>query len=192
MHDGRGASAVKIAGKRIVGYPCYLSMEPVIDPMSIPKPANKPGKSASASSRFGACLLFAANALARSVTAIGDGEFAKLGLSYSHAYLLSELGLDAGITPTYLSETLLLSPSTITRLIEKLESKGLARRETVGKHTMVYATEAGAALAPSVIDAWQTNWAKFTDKLGEDETIALTKQIFAAAERLNACPDSDV
>jgi DNA-binding MarR family transcriptional regulator len=137
-------------------------------------------------------LLFAANALARSVTAIGDGEFAKLGLSYSHAYLLSELTSDTGLTPTYLSETLLLSPSTITRLIEKLESKGLAYRQTVGKNTMVYATEAGAALAPAVTNAWQANWTKFADKLGEAEAIALTKHIFAAAEQLNACPNAKV
>ncbi|MEZ0485164.1 MarR family winged helix-turn-helix transcriptional regulator [Fibrella aquatica] len=142
--------------------------------------------------RFGACLLFAANALARSVTAIGDGEFAKMGLSYSHAYLLSEIALTPGISPTYLSETLLLSPSTITRLIEKLEAKGLARRETVGKHTMVFATEAGAAMAPAVSSAWQKNWEKFTEKLGEDEAIALTKQIFSAAECLNTPSDPAV
>ena len=139
--------------------------------------------------RFGVCLLFAANALARSLTAIGEGEFAKMGLSYSHAYLLSEIALNPGNTPTYLSETLLLSPSTITRLIEKLESKGLARRETTGKNTMVFATQAGATLAPTVDEAWAANWVKFSDKLGEAEAIALTKQIFAAVEQLNADPD---
>ena len=139
--------------------------------------------------RFGACLLFAANALARSVTAIGDSEFAKLGLSYSHAYLLSEIALNPGSTPTYLSETLLLSPSTITRLIEKLETKGLARRETVGKNTMVFATETGAELAPTVANAWAANWVKFSNKLGEAEAIELTRQIFAAVEQLNSDPD---
>ncbi|MEZ0542125.1 MarR family winged helix-turn-helix transcriptional regulator [Fibrella arboris] len=148
-------------------------------------PGSGPKAAAVPPTRFGACLLFAANALARSVTAIGDGEFAKMGLSYSHAYLLSEIALHPGKTPTYLSETLFLSPSTITRLIEKLESKGLARRETMGKNTKVFATESGAELAPAVTDAWQANWEKFTDKLGEVEAIALTRQIFAAAERLN-------
>jgi len=138
--------------------------------------------------RFGACLLFVANALARSVTGIADSEFAKMGLSYSHAYLLSEIVLNPGSTPTYLSEILFLSPSTITRLIEKLEHKGLARRETGGKNTMVFATEAGASLAPAVTEAWQTNWTKFTDKLGEDDALALTKQIFSALEQLNADP----
>lgn len=166
-------------------------MEQVLNPTAPPDPVNGPEQPTSAASRYGACFLFAANALARSVTAIGDGEFAKLGLSYSHAYLLNEIALNPGMTPTYLSETLLLSPSTITRLIEKLEGKGLARRETEGKHTRVFATEAGAALAPAVGVAWQTNWEKFTGKLGEEEVIALTKQIFAAAGRLNAVADLD-
>ncbi|MBO0947847.1 winged helix-turn-helix transcriptional regulator [Fibrella sp. HMF5405] len=152
-----------------------------------------PGESGTAalSTRFGACLLFSANALARSLTTIGDGEFAQLGLSYSHAYLLNEIALNPGMTPTYLSETLLLSPSTITRLIEKLEGKGLARREMVGKHTMVFATQAGEDLAPAVDRAWQANWAKFSEKLGEDNALALTRQIFAAAERLNADPSGE-
>lgn len=167
-------------------------MEPVTDQTALPFPGKQPVKSTQSASptRFGACLLFAANALARSVTALGDGEFAKMGLSYSHAYLLSEIAMNPGTTPTYLSETLFLTPSTITRLIEKLEGKGLARRETVGKYTMVFATEAGAQLAPTVTDAWQANWAKFTDVLGEEEAIALTKQIFAAAERFSAA-DTD-
>lgn len=144
-----------------------------------------PNASAS-TSRYGACLLFAANALARAVTVIGDAEFAKLGLSYSHAYLLNEVAREPGQTPTALSATLFLSPSTITRLIEKLEGKGLVRRQPEGKRTMVFATETGQSLAPAIARAWQDNWVKFTDSLGEAEAVQLTKQIIAAAEKFSA------
>ena len=137
-------------------------------------------------SRYGACLLFAANALARAVTVIGDAQFAKLGLSYSHAYLLNEVAQEPGQTPTALSETLFLSPSTITRLIEKLEGKGLVRRQPEGKRTLVFATEKGQSLAPAIAKAWQENWAKFAENLGEAEAIQLTKQIIAAAEKFSA------
>lgn len=144
------------------------------------------------SSRYGACLLFAANALARAVTAIGDTEFARMGLSYSHAYLLSEVALNPGQTPTSLSETLFLSPSTITRLVEKLEAKGLARRQSEGKNTLVYATDKGNDLAPVVGEAWRSNWAKFSGRLGEKEAIDLTRLIFAATEKLLDEPDSEL
>lgn len=137
-------------------------------------------------SRYGACLLFAANALARAVTVIGDVEFAKLGLSYSHAYLLNEVAREPGQTPTALSETLFLSPSTITRLIEKLEGKNLVRRQPEGKRTLVFATQLGQSLAPAIARAWQDNWAKFADSLGEAEAVQLTKQIIAAAQKLSA------
>lgn len=155
-----------------------------MDPVStLPAPATTP------SSRFGACLLFASNALARAVTAIGDGEFAKMGLSYSHAYLLNEVATFPGQTPTSLSETLFLSPSTITRLVEKLELKGLVRRQTEGKNTLVFATPKGDELAPTVAEAWQQNWTKFADRLGETEAINLTQLVFAAAEKLGETPD---
>ncbi|MEZ0610311.1 MarR family winged helix-turn-helix transcriptional regulator [Fibrella sp. WM1] len=155
-----------------------------MNPVStLPAPATTP------SSRYGACLLFASNALARAVTAIGDSEFAKMGLSYSHAYLLNEVATYPGQTPTALSETLFLSPSTITRLVEKLELKGLVRRQAEGKNTLVYATEKGEALAPEVADAWQQNWVKFAERLGEKEAIELTRLIFAAAEKMGENPD---
>ncbi|MBO0930418.1 winged helix-turn-helix transcriptional regulator [Fibrella sp. HMF5036] len=145
-----------------------------------------PPETSASTSRYGACLLFAANALARAVTVIGDARFAQLGLSYSHAYLLNEVAQYPGQTPTALSETLFLSPSTITRLIEKLEGKGMVRRQPEGKRTLVFATETGQALAPAIAKAWQDNWATFAENLGEAEAVQLTKQIIAAAEKFSA------
>ena len=134
--------------------------------------------------RFSACLLFSANALARAVTAVGDAEFSRFGLSYSHAYLLSEVAQMPGATPSYLSAQLYLSPSTITRLIEKLEQRGLVSRRPDGKNTLVYATDAGLSLAPAIDRAWQQNWLKFSDALGEEDALALTELIFKAADAL--------
>lgn len=134
--------------------------------------------------RFSACLLFSANALARSVTAIGDAAFNQFGLSYSHAYLLNEVGITPGSTPTYLSEQLYLTPSTITRLIEKLEQKGLVTRRSEGKNTLVYPTESGQALIPGIEVAWQQNWDKFKAVLGEEDALKLTELVFKAADAM--------
>lgn len=138
--------------------------------------------------RFSACLLFSANALARATTAIGDAAFSRFGLSYSHAYLLSEVALMPGVTPSYLSQQLYLTPSTITRLIEKLEQKGLVIRRPDGKNTLVYATEAGQALAPAITEAWQQNWETFKAALGEEDALKLTELVFKAADALNEKP----
>lgn len=134
--------------------------------------------------RFSACLLFSANALARAITTLGEAEFNRLGLSYSHAYLLHEVALTPGATPSYLSQQLYLSPSTVTRLIEKLEQKGLVTRQADGKNTLVYATDAGQLLAPAIGEAWQQNWDKFKNVLGEEEALKLTELVFKAADAL--------
>jgi DNA-binding MarR family transcriptional regulator len=134
--------------------------------------------------RFSACLLFSANALARAITAIGDEEFGRVGLSYSHAYLLSEVITQPGITPSELSDTLYLTPSTITRLVEKLEQKQLVRRESEGKKTLIQPTEAGITLQVDINEAWNRVGQRYAAAIGEANICQLTKQVFQAANAL--------
>jgi len=139
---------------------------------------------AGAESRFSACLLFSANALSRAITAIGDEEFGRFGLCYSHAYLLCEVVDQPGITPSQLSETLYLTPSTITRLVEKLEQKHLVRRESEGKKTLIYPTPDGEALQPAVAQAWDRVGKRYSKAIGEADVCQLTQQIFKATQAL--------
>lgn len=134
--------------------------------------------------RYSACLLFSANALSRAITAIGDEEFGRFGMCYSHAYLLCEVVEQPGITPSELSETLYLTPSTITRLVEKLEQKHLVRRESEGKKTLIYATDEGAAIQPEIAQAWVRVGARYSHLLGETNVCQLTQQVFKAAKSL--------
>lgn len=134
--------------------------------------------------RYSACLLFSANALARAMTAIGDEEFGKLGLAYSHAYLLREVIDNPGVTPTHLSEVLYLTPSTITRSIEKLEMRGFVTRRSEGKNTLVDPTDQGKALDNALGEAWQRTWVRYAAAIGEVQAQNLTKQVFNAARAL--------
>lgn len=134
--------------------------------------------------RYSACLLFSANALARAITAIGDEEFGRFGLSYSHAYLLCEVIDQPGITPSQLSETLYLTPSTITRLVEKLEQKQLVRRESEGKKTLIYPTAEGEAMRTDITEAWERVGKRYSKKIGKENVCQLTEQVFKAAQAL--------
>ncbi len=136
--------------------------------------------------RFSACLLFSANALARALTAMSEEEFGKLGLAYSHAYLLCEVNIRPGITPSELSTLLFLTPSTITRLIEKLEQKGLVTRQTEGKNTLVYPTPQGEALQPDIMATWVQMNARYSTIMPEADARMLTQQVFQAAQLLSA------
>jgi DNA-binding MarR family transcriptional regulator len=134
--------------------------------------------------RFSACLLFSANALSRAITAIGDEEFGRFGMCYSHAYMLCEVVGQPGITPSELSETLYLTPSTITRLVEKLEQKHLVRRESEGKKTLIYPTSEGIALQPEIAEAWIRVGKHYSQLIGENDVCQLTHQVFKAAQAL--------
>lgn len=134
--------------------------------------------------RLSACLLFSANALARAITVIGDEEFARFGLSYSHAYLLCEVVDQPGVTPSQLSETMYLTPSTITRLVEKLEQKQLVRRESEGKRTLIYPTSEGSALRPAIAEAQQRAGIRYAQAVGEENIQSLTQHVFRAARAL--------
>ncbi len=91
-------------------------------------------------SRYGRCIYFSSNALARKTEKLANGIWKKVDLSPSHAYLLMIVLAEPGVQPGALSEELHLTPSTITRLIEKLEEKKLVIRTTEGKTTSVYPT----------------------------------------------------
>ena len=134
--------------------------------------------------RYSACLLFSANALARAITSIGDEEFGRFGLSYSHAYLLCEVDDQPGISPSQLSETLYLTPSTITRLVEKLEQKQLVRRESEGKKTLIFPTAGGEAIRPAITEAWGRVGARYSAIIGQENVCQLTQQVFKAAQAL--------
>jgi DNA-binding transcriptional regulator LsrR (DeoR family) len=77
-------------------------------------------------SKYNGCLYFAANALARKIEKLAIESWKPLDLSPSHAYLLMLVLEEPGLQPGCIANHLQLSPSTITRLIEKLEEKGLS------------------------------------------------------------------
>ena len=101
-------------------------------------------------SKYKQCLYFAANTLARKVEKLALESWKPVDLSPSHAYLLMMVLEEPGLQPGCLADHLQLSPSTITRLIEKLEEKKLVTRTTEGKTTLVFPSEKGKAMLPSL------------------------------------------
>src|ERR1700759_4045540 len=101
-----------------------------------------------ATSNYGRCLYYVSNVLAREMERIAISAWKPIGLPPSHAYLLMLVVGRPGIQPTLLSEEMKLKPSTITRLMEKLETKKLIVRTTTGKITNVYPTPKAKEMLP--------------------------------------------
>jgi DNA-binding MarR family transcriptional regulator len=102
------------------------------------------------SSRYAQCLYFMSGALARKMEKLAQESWKPVGLSPSHAYLLLAVLDEPGIQPGTLASQLQLQPSTITRLMQKLEEKKLIVRTTEGKLTNVYATPKAKELQPKM------------------------------------------
>lgn len=135
-------------------------------------------------SRFSGCMYFVSSAYARKIEKMAVQVWKKVDLSPSHAYLLMMVLDDPGIQPMTLSGELHLTPSTITRLIEKLEDKKLVTRITDGKLTNVYPTPKAKDLRPK-LNACQEEFMQVTiDSLGKEESDRLIKGLIKVADKI--------
>lgn len=132
------------------------------------------------------CLYYSLNAIARQISKMADEEFAITGLSPSHAFILMTINKNPGILAGEIARIMQLTPSTITRLIEKLENKKLITRESSGKFSMIYPTKKSLALNGSIQQAWRALYERYEKVLGEKESKALTEQVIFANRKLGA------
>ncbi|MBI5009984.1 MAG: winged helix-turn-helix transcriptional regulator [Bacteroidia bacterium] len=130
------------------------------------------------------CLYFSANALSRLMTKIADEEFAVIGLTSSYAFLLMTVNNKPGIQPNEISKQMQLSPSTITRLIEKMELKKLLERKTTGRTTEVYPTDKSKEMDKKIKEAWRNLYDRYSGLIGETEAKKLTANIYDALNKL--------
>lgn len=136
-------------------------------------------------SKYAQCLYFTSAALARKVEKLATESWKPVSLSPSHGYLLLAALDEPGIQPTALAEHLQLQPSTITRLLDKLEEKKLVVRTTEGKITNVYPTPKAKELQPKMIDCMKAFSAKYTALLGREESHQLVKDLAKIADKLD-------
>jgi len=132
------------------------------------------------------CLFYTANALARNLTRMTEEAFSRTGLAPSLAFVLMTVRNNPGIQPSEVARIMMLSPSTLTRLVEKLETKGLLSRQAQGKTIHITLTAQGEALGPALLEAWRDTHARYTAILGEGPSIQLTEQTYAAAVALDS------
>lgn len=135
-------------------------------------------------SKYCSCLYYSANALARIMTKIADEAFAHTGLTSSYAFLLMTVNDKPGIQPKEISRHMQLTPSTVTRLVEKMEHRGFLERKRVGRTTEVYPTIQSEELHPKIKGAWRNLYKRYADVLGKSTADQLTDLINEANEEL--------
>ncbi|WP_283606546.1 MarR family winged helix-turn-helix transcriptional regulator [Faecalispora anaeroviscerum] len=132
------------------------------------------------------CLFFSTTKLARELGRLADDAFYETGLSPSHAVLLYVVNLRGGIQQKAIGEMLHLTPSTITRLIEKLERKGLVEKRLEGKNVYLQTTSDGLAQQERIIASWNHLHEEYQNILTKTETARFLEISQKLLERLES------
>jgi DNA-binding MarR family transcriptional regulator len=129
-------------------------------------------------------LYYTTVALSREISTIAETAFLDLGLTPSDAYLIMVVNEKPKIQPTEISEKILLAPSTITRMVEKLEKRNILSRIQESKYTYVSATPKGQDLYAEIVKKWNEIDGIFLARLNAETVSSLVSITFDAAMKL--------
>ncbi len=135
-------------------------------------------------SRYSKCVYFSSNALARKIEKLATNSWKSVDLSPSHAYLLMMILDEPGIYPGALVNELLLTASTITRLLDKLETKKLVKRTAEGKTINVFPTSKAHSLQPQLKKCSDKFLENYCSILGKDNSEKLTRALNKITDKL--------
>ncbi|MEI6174815.1 MAG: MarR family winged helix-turn-helix transcriptional regulator [Bacteroidota bacterium] len=130
------------------------------------------------------CLYYSSNALARVVTRMAEVEFSAVDLAPSYAFVIMTVNKNPGIHAGELAEIMMLTPSTMTRLVDKLESRGLVKKHNEGRITMIYPTATSVEMNEAIKAAWHKLYLRIADVLGKENARQLTGSVFQSAIKL--------
>lgn len=129
-------------------------------------------------------LFFLTTALSRKLARQADEACGRLGLSFSHTLILMLVEEQPGIQPGMLARKVHLKPSTVTRLVQKLERRGLVEKESEGRATSIVCTTKGEELISDIEEIWRNLMEQKKDELGERYVAVLSEMISKAIEEV--------
>lgn len=115
---------------------------------------------------------------------MAEESFQRYGFSPTHAYLMLAVNEKEKVTPTQLAQILHMTPSTITRFVDKLVGKGFLEREVEGKNIFVLPTKKGREAQVNIEEAITDMYKSYVALLGEAQAKSVTQMIHETVEML--------
>lgn len=131
-------------------------------------------------------IFFLTSAFARKLRNQADELFETVGLSASHALLLHLIYENPKVQPSRLATLLHLKPSTITRLVQKLERRGFVEKQSAGRATNIVCTSDGQDIAKNIQKKWDRLIQRKREELGERYVDVLSEMISNALDTMEA------
>ena len=103
---------------------------------------------------------------------MAEESFNKMDICPTHGFLMVLLQEDEeGLSVNKISETLTIAPSTVTRFVDKLVSKGYVERIKTGKQSFTRMTKEGKNIMPEVYACWGEIFKKVESMAGDKEYL---------------------
>ena len=131
---------------------------------------------------------FTLSRLNRNITRIADESFKPIGIPPSYGYLLLLINEWKELSPTKISETLDIKPSTTTRFLDKLQKLGYITRRTEGKYSYISLSSLGMSKLPEIQGIIETLEFKITKmitaKVSERQKVVFTEIADRVSEKV--------
>lgn len=127
--------------------------------------------------QFENCLLYNTRKLDQELTKLAINEFKHLNLHPTYAYILTYIHKNEYVLTKQIVNTLNLSSSTITRMIDKLIDQGYVIRGSDKSTCVIYLTSHGINLIPEINIAWENFHRKYSTNFEQDQIIKLNDNI---------------
>jgi DNA-binding MarR family transcriptional regulator len=101
-------------------------------------------------------LYFNISRLNRNISRIADEEFKKIKIPPSYGLLIMLLNEWKELTPSRISESMDIKPSTTTRFLDKLQKQGFITRRSEGKFSYISLSSEGLNKVPEIMGAFET------------------------------------
>ncbi len=133
---------------------------------------------------FSDCLYYSSGALARVMNKLAEEAFAPLNLAPSYAFLLMAITRQPGIQVGEVGRQLMLQPSTLTRLVDKMERSGFLRRVNSGRFVELFPTEKCRLMEGQLANSWEQLKTSYSEVLGQQTSAKLARLLYDAREQL--------
>lgn len=130
------------------------------------------------------CIYFTASHLLRELERLASETFAPTGMAPAYTYIMLMISRNDGVTMTELADAFDYEQSTLSRMVQKLASRGWVRKARQGHQTHLFITADAADILP-VMEESLNAFRKLSDEMmgGHAEKLQTSHRMLVATQK---------
>lgn len=130
------------------------------------------------------CIYFTASHLLRELERLANESFAPTGMAPAYTYMMLMISRNDGLTMTELADAFDYEQSTLSRMVQKLVSRGWLEKKRQGHQTCLFITTRAAAILP-VMEESLNVFRELSDEMmgGRAEKLQASHTMLTATQR---------